>query len=545
MRGDVLQELKKQNFLKGAAILAAASIFVKIVGAIYKIPLFQDGVLGDVGTGAFQVTYSVYALILSIATAGIPVALSRMVSAAAARGSTRLVRRYFSVALPSFMLIGIVAMLVMFLFADGLSGLMNNRLAAPGIQVLAPAVFFACIISVYRGYAQGFENMIPTAVSQIVEVICKMAIGLAVAMWFVSMSYEPHIVSAGAITGVTIGLGLCVPPLVWYKRKLDRGLGTAEGSVKLPSGLSIFGSLMKVSIPITLSASFMSIMAVIDNSVVLGRLQSAFLFTEEEALALFGVYTRGLTIYNLPPALIVPVAVSIIPAIAAALAKEDKDEAGSIMRSSIKLHNLLAMPACAGVMVLAGPILLALYNESRENAVTMLIILGAASFFVCLQHITMAILQANGHERIAMLTFPVGAVLRIMLSYFLVGNPNVGIVGTPIGNLACFMVISALNIVFIMTRVKHRPKLSDTFLKPLLCTAAMAAAAYLVYELVYRLGYNLVGAGRFAVSLYLAAAIFAAVIVYVILVIVTRTVTMEDMKLVPKGEKLAEILRIK
>jgi len=289
----------------------------------------------------------------------------------------------------------------------------------------------------------------------------------------------------------------------------------------------------------------MSIMAVIDNSIVLGRLQTAFLLTEEEALALFGIYTRGLTIYNLPPALIVPVAVSIIPAIAAALARENKSEAGSIMRSSIKLNNLLAMPACAGVMVLAGPILLALYRESREIAVTMLIVLGAASFFVCLQHITMAILQANGHERIAMLTFPVGAVLRIMLSYFLVGNPDIGIVGTPIGNLACFVAISALNIVFIMTRVKHRPKLSDTFLKPLLCTAIMTAAAYFVYELVSRLGYSIIGDGRVAVSLYLGVAIVFAVAVYAVLVIVTRTLTMEDMKLVPKGEKLAKMLRIK
>jgi len=366
-------------------------------------------------------------------------------------------------------------------------------------------------------------------------------------MWLVSMGYEPHIVSAGAITGVTIGLGLCVPLLVWYKRKLDRGLGAPPEASKagLPGKKRVLMQILTVSIPITLSASFMSITAVIDISVVFDRLQTALLLTETEANAEFGIYTRGLTIYNLPPALIVPVAVSIIPAIAAALAKGREGEAGNILQSSIKLHNLLAMPACAGIMVLAGPILVALYNEPREVAATMLVILGAASFFVCLQHITMAILQASGYERIAMLTFPVGAVLRIALSFILVGNPDVGIVGSPIANLACFMVISALNIIFIITKIKYRPKFGRTFIKPLLCSLVMAAAAYFVYGLFYRLGAGFIGTGRFAVSAYLAASIAVSAALFVVLIVVTRTVTMEDMKLVPKGEKLARVLRIK
>ena len=136
-------ESDKQNYLKGAAILAAASIFVKIIGAVYKIPIFN--VLDDEGTGSFQITYSVYTLVLTISTAGIPAALSRLVSSASARNETNLVKRYFSVSLPAFMLIGFVAMLVMFVFADTFAGLMNNSLAAPGIRVLAPAVFFVCI----------------------------------------------------------------------------------------------------------------------------------------------------------------------------------------------------------------------------------------------------------------------------------------------------------------------------------------------------------------------------------------------------------------
>ena len=591
-----MQETKKQNYLKGAAILAAASVFVKVIGAIYKIPVMN--ILGDAGSGIFQVTYNVYSLILTVATAGIPVALSRLVSSAAARGNTRLVKRYFSIALPAFTLVGIVAMLVMFFYADGFSGLMNNSMASPGIRVLAPAVLFVCIISVYRGYAQGFGNMIPTAVSQIVEVVCKAAFGIAAAMWLVRLNYGADIVSSGAIMGVTVGLGLCIPLLVWYKRRLDRSIsaGSADNgnagvgypndagaapdddaAYELPGRLGVLWRIMKVSIPITLSASFMSIMVVIDNSIVLGRLQNALGFTEHAASALYGMYSRGLTIYNLPPALVVPVSVSIIPAIAAALARKRSGgggrvgvgakvsggakvgkgakvseggdatggEAGIIMQSSVKLVNLLAMPASAGMMVLAAPIMTALYNDPRELTSTMLIILGAASFFVCLQYVTTAILQATGHEKVAMMTFPVGAALKILLGYVLAGNPDYGIIASPIGTLACFVVISALNIAFIMARVKDRPKFSHVFIKPLLCSAAMAGAAFAVYRSAYWLFSGVLGAGRYAVAAYLGLSIIAGVAVYGLLIIATRTITMDDMKLVPKGEKLAKKLRIK
>jgi len=222
-----LQESNEQKYLKGAAILAAASIFVKIIGAIYKIPIFN--ILDDEGRGSFQVTYNVYTLILTISTAGVPAALSRLVSSANAGGKARLVKRYFSTALPAFILIGLIAMLAMFIFADAFAGLMNDSLAAPGIRVLAPAVFFACVISVYRGYAQGHENMVPTAASQVVEVVCKAVFGIAAAMWLRSMGSAMHIVSAGAIMGVTIGLGLCVPLLIWFKGKIGRGLTVNTG----------------------------------------------------------------------------------------------------------------------------------------------------------------------------------------------------------------------------------------------------------------------------------------------------------------------------
>jgi len=542
---EQIHEQRKPSYLKGAAILAVTGVFVKIIGAIYKLPLFQDGVLGDEGTGDFNITYTVFTLILAISTAGIPPALSRLISAANVQGNTALKKRFFSVALFAFLLIGIASMLIMFFFADAFAGLMGNTMAAPGIRVLAPAAFFACLLAVYRGYTQGHEKMVPTAVSQIIEVISKTVFGIALALWLVYMGYELHIVSAGAIVGVTIGLGLCLPAMIWFKRKIDRGSGDDSDATELPGRFAAFAKIMKVSIPITISASFMSFMVVIDNGIVVRRLQSVLELTELEARVQYGIFSRALSIFNLPPSLVVPVSISIIPAIAAALAEKRENEAGIIMQSSLKLVNLLAMPAGAGLMVLAQPILIALYNDSRQLPANMLVILGAACLFVCLQFVTTAILQANGHERVALLTFPIGAALRIIISFILSGNPNFGVMALPISTLVCFAVITVLNILFMKARIKDGPKFSVVFIKPLLCTAVMAAAAFFAYRLLFWIGSYAIGTGRWAVAAYLAAAVLVGVAVYGVLIIVTRTVTIDDMKLMPKGEKIANLLRIK
>jgi len=544
------QEAVKTNYLKGAAILAAASIFVKIIGAIYKIPLFQDGVLGDEGSGDFQVTYSVYTLILTISTAGVPAALSRLVSAAKAKNDANLVKRYFSVAMPAFALIGLVSMLLMLIFADNFAGLMNNTMAAPGIRVLAPAVFFACIISVYRGYAQGFQNMIPTSMSQIIEVLSKAIFGITAALWLVSLGYDSPIVSAGAIVGVTIGLGLCVPMLFWQKRKLDRKITESKDDTPVDErqhkNTSVLAKVMKVSIPITLSASFMAIMVVIDNSIVLGRLQSALSIPEVEARGLFGMYSKALTIYNLTPSLVVPVSISIIPAIAAAIARKNSHEAKEITHSSLKIVNLIAMPAAAGLMVLASPVLVALYNDHRELSSQIMIILAAASFFVCLQYITTAILQANGYERVALFTFPIGAGVKIILAWFLAGNPSFGILASPIGTLVCFVIISALNIIIIKIKVNDsKPEFIKVFAGPVLCSTIMAGSIFAINTFITQFISGKFGSGRLEAVIFLTSTIFIGIIIYFVLILVTRTITRDDIKLIPKGEKLAKILRLR
>ena len=538
-----MHESKKQNYLRGAAILAAASILVKIVSAIYKMPI--QNVLGEEGSGHFQITYNIYMFILAISTQGIPVALSRLISAAEATGRTQLTKRYFSVAMPAFIVIGIIFSSVMAIFANELAGFFENSLAAPGIRVMAPAIVFVCIISVYRGYAQGHGNMVPTAISQVIEVVVKTIFGLVAAWLLLKAGQESHIISAGATVGVTAGLGLAIPLLAVYKRKTDRTqyLGdTADAA--LPSKSAALKQILKVSVPISLGSAFMSVLTLLDSKVVLGQLKSGLGMLEAEAVAQYGIYGRGLSIYNVPSALIVPISISVIPAIAAALASGRKREAAGIMESSVKLANLIAMPAGIGISVLSAPIYGVFYGDFvGETGPRILAFLGIAAFFVCLQIMTTALLQATGNERVPMITYAIGGVLHIVMDYFLV--PRLGIVGSPIGTITCYGTIAVLNLIFVMVRVKEKPKLAVGFLKPLLCAAVMGVAARAVYELTFKLLSGSLGVSRIVMTLYLGAAIVVAVIVYAVLIIATGTLTKEDMTLLPKGEKLARLLRIK
>ena len=543
-----MSDTTKQSYMRGAAILAATAVIAKIISGLYKIPLFS--MLDNSTAGYYQVSYTIYMLLIAISTAGIPIALSRLVSSASAMNNKRLVRRYFSVSLPTFALLGLVLMLLVFRFADNLAGLFYTPNAASGIRILAPAIFFGCVVAVYRGYTQGHSNMLPTAVSQLIEVVCKIVFGLSLAWYLISNNYDNTAVAAGAIAGVAIGLAIGIPVLMYFKRKTDRVLHMTAYATEqdAASRRTVLAQVLKVSIPITLSAAFISLMTMIDTIIVKGRLIDSAGFTQDSSDALFGIYSKGLTLLNLSSALIVPIAISIIPVIAAAITKHQHAEAREVTESSLKLTNILALPAGIGISVLAYPIYAVLYPSNDSAMITgakILTLFGVASYFVCMQLITTAILQANGHEKVPVLSYAVGGLIQITIDYILVSNPNINILGSPVGTLSCYLSITLVNLIFIMIKVKSKPNFAKIFIKPLLCTAVMGVAARAVYELLHKLGSEALGSGRLALALYMTVAIVAAVIVYFILIIATKTITREDMRYIPKGNKLAKFLKIK
>ena len=532
---------KKQSFLGGAAILASAVVIVKLIGAVYKIPL--GNIIGDEGKAHFTVAYNIYNLLLTVSTAGLPLAISKLTSEAHALGRENEKRKLFRTAIWLFFVLGLVLSLFMFFGAAQLAGFMNDSLAYWSIKALAPAVFCVCLLACMRGYTQGQGNMKPTAISQVLEAICKLAIGLSLAWYFLRLGHGVEISAAGAILGVTVGTVLSMFFLIFYlltHRDRTESLDVPESS----------GTLMKkvltIGIPITLSNSAMSIITLIDSKIVLGRLGGISGLLPDSPTALYGQYTFGMDLINLPPSFVYPVTMSLIPFAAAAVARKDHEGANRIISSAFRLIAILAIPAGVGLSVLSGPILLTLYPAQQASATAAgphLRVLGIACIFICIMTLTNAILQSYGHERIPICTMLAGGVTKIVLNYILVGNPDINIHGAPVSTLCCYMVIVALNLFFVWKYSPEKPRYLQLFTKPVIASVLMGGAAWAVYGFASRLlaGHSAYGANALATML----GILAGVAVYAVLVVAMRILRAEDVKSVPHGERLVKLLRLK
>ena len=533
---------KRPSFLGGAAVLAAAVAIVKIIGAVYKIPL--GNIIGDEGKAHFTVAYNIYNLLLTISTAGLPLAISKLTSEAHALGRENEKRKLFRTAIWLFFGLGTVFSLVMFFGSAQLASFMNDPLAFWSIRALAPAVFCVCLLACMRGYTQGQGNMTPTAISQILEALCKLGFGLSLAWYFLQLGRGVELAAAGAILGVTIGTVMSMVFLIFYlltHRDRTKSLDVPESS----------GTLMKkvllIGVPITLSNSAMSIITLIDSKIVLGRLESISSLLPETPTALYGQYTFGMDLINLPPSFVYPVTMSLIPFAAAAMARKDTAGANRIISSAFRLIAILAIPAGVGLSVLSGPILRMLYPAQPEAAAAAgphLQVLGIACIFICLMTLTNAILQSYGHERIPICTMIAGGVTKIVMNYVLVGNPDINIHGAPISTLCCYLVICGLNLFFVWKYSPEKPRYFQLFAKPVVASVLMGVMAWAGYGLTLRLltgGEYTYGASALAT----VVGIGAGVVVYGILVIALGILRAEDLQSVPKGQKLIKLLHLK
>ena len=524
---------RKQNFLGGAAILAGAVAVTKVLGALYKIPL--GNLLDSQGMAHFYAAYNVYNLLLMLSTAGLPLAASRLVAQADALGHRSQTRRIFHAALLLLGAVGLLFTALMFLLPESLAGLLHDPMAAAAIRVLSPAVLCVCLTSAIRGYTQGLGDMTPTAGSQIIESACKLAVGLGLCAFLLSRGAPPETGAAGAIAGVTCGaaLGLLFLLLCLLRRGRDAGSGAVS-----PMGETM-RQLLRIGIPITVAGGGMSLMTLLDQSLVLGTLQNTLGLSLEAATELYGQYTFGMTLFVLPPSFIYPLSISLIPAITQARSRHDESAVGRLTASALRITALLAFPMGVGLSVLAEPILLLLYPavpDTARAAAPHLAVLGMASIFVCLMVATNGILQACGRERVPIWTLLSGGVLKVVTNYLMVGNPAMGIRGAPAGTLYSYALIVVLNLIAVHRCLAGRVDFFRCLWRPGLCAVVMALAARSVYALL---------AAQLSARAATVAAIALAAAVYAVLAPAVGAVTTEDLKHFKKGEKWAQRLHLR
>lgn len=579
---------KKNTFYGAAAFLTMTTILVKIIGAIYKIPL--TALLPDEAYGDFNAAYNIYTVFLTISTAGLPVALSKTVSECNALGLHNQKERVFRVALAAFLVMGSISFLCMSLFSPIVATyVLQNEKAVFAVLALSPAVLCTCC-SAFRGYAQGHLNMVPTGVSQVIEALCKMVLGLALAMLILNSAIQPEdtrdrLAAAGALVGVSIGaiLSLCYLVVNHIRTKRREKVVATDRPDK--SG-TILLRMLKLAIPISLASCTLSVVNLIDTGLVQSQLQSVFsamgdglsgvsnsvlgIFPKAEALfqenmanwqadvlvnpgttldpvldsarTLYGIYSKTMSVYNLPFNLMVPFTACIVPGVSACIARRDGRGARRTTESALRISALVALPCGFGLLTLGGPIinLLTVGNVDVSIAGPLLSILGIASIFVCIQVVASSILQANGIVNLPIITMVIGGVCKVLVSYTLVGNPKIMIYGAPIGTLTCFVVVGVLNLLIIKRMVPHPPRYHLVFIKPLIASAIMGAAAWASHGLLSR-----VFSGSFLMNAAATAgAILVGVAVYAILVVLLRVLSKDDLEMMPKGDKIAKLLHI-
>ena len=324
-----MAKTKGQNYMHGAAILTVGVIIMKILGFFYKIPL--GNILGDEGYSMFLSAYNIFFIFFTLATAGLPVALSRLVAEADANGRARQEQKLFRVALTTFTVLGLVFAAILFFFPRWLAEVyLENPDAAPSVRAMAPAILLVCMVSAYRGYCQGNGNMLPTTVDEVLEVLFKVAAGLVIAV-LVLRAYEGRpdalpMGSAGAIFGVSVGSAVSLLYMVIYKRRHYTALAAPytagihdpndvpEDDDEVDSAGTIVKNIFSIGVPIALGACIMALLNSIDSKLCMNRLQSAAGFNYQQAKVLYGVYGKAQTLFNLPAAFITPLTISIVPA---------------------------------------------------------------------------------------------------------------------------------------------------------------------------------------------------------------------------------------
>ena len=534
--------MANSKILKGTAILGIAGIFVKILGAVFRIPL--TALIGTEGMAYYGYAYPLYSLFLVIATAGIPVAISRMVSEKIAYNDFSGAQRVFRVSRWLLLAIGVFAFAVCFFGAELIAKYVSKDMGAVlPIKAIAPALIFVPVMSAYRGYFQGRQNMNPTAISQFIEQIFRVAVGLILASVMVAQGLE--MAAAGATFGATVGsiAGLLIIMLIYalnkkainYHIRQSRQIHTERR--KKEKTMAIVKRILIIAIPITIGASILPLVNFADSAIVTRRLLDGG-FTDVEARELWGQLSGYCnTMVGLPQVLTQAVAVAMVPAIAAAYKLRNRAEIDENINLGMRISMIIGMPCAAGMIALAEPILLLLFSSEAASAISaaptlMVMCLGVP--LMALLQTTNGILQGVNRQVLPMKNLAIGAVAKIILTYVLVAIPSLNIKGAAIGSVFVYGIALILNLRDMKRYTKVRVDFMLTYIKPTAASVIMGVCAFASYKILFgALGSN---------SLATLGAVVVGVIVYAVLILATKAITKEEIGRLPKGGKLVKIL---
>ncbi len=578
-----------KTFFKGAAVLSLSMVVVKLMGFLDKILInnlfaYLGPEYASVGSGLYSNAYELYIPLFTIATAGFPIAISRLISESIAQKRYKDVKQIHKVSIPFFAIMGTVCFVIMFVGSFFYIHVIESPYSLYAMLMLSPAILFGCLISIYRGYFEGQRNMVPTAISEIIEAGSKLVFGLVIAYLIMVNTFKEYQTKntvfgltfsganadeqamntilafsvAGAISGIVIGsFGAFLYLKLRYKVGGD-GIPEEyyESSVDARTKKETFIRIFKTAIPIGLTALIMNLGTWIDSIVIqkvlygMAEINGDALISQYKVIgadlttnlelknvhtALWGCYGAALPLMQMITAVTQVFGTAAMPNVASAWTKNNKSELKTAIESVLRITMLFALPAGLGLSALSGPIMDLVYTDPNVAIIggKVLSVMGITGIFIAMVTPVCSMLQGIGRVDLPLKIYAIGITLKVCTTWMFVSNVNINIQGGSAGSLVAYSVMFLIAIYMLIKHSGVMPNLVSIIVKPLVSAVACAATAYFVQMLLS----NYLG-----VFLSTVISILAGCLVYVILLLILRTFTKNDLNFLPKGKNIVTFL---
>ena len=532
---------KKNSFYIQGTILAAASILTRIMGIAFRIPLTR--IIGDEGIGAYSNAYEIYNLALLLSTYSIPIAVSKLVSARESKKEYINSFRVFKTAMIFSAAAGALAALVTFFGAEFFSvALFKSVSSAIPLKFLAPTIFVFAIMGVLRGYFQGKNTMLPTAISQLLEQLFHVVIGLVAAIIFMKMYAESEFKVAygaaggtfGTLVGAVISLMFLGAIFFMYYPTLKRRFRKDSGAVT-----EDYQTLLKLVLitifPIILNQTLYSVSGTLD-SVLLNSVLDSKGFSEEARLVLWGRYSSKYRLLaNLPLSIASAIGVAVVPNIVRAHTENNQRLLYEKTAQAVKFNMMIAIPCAFGLAVLAKPIMFVLFNDTTEMT-PLLMQLGALAIVLYAYSTT----TSNVLQGLSMMHYPVihaaaGIIVYVSIDYILLSFFDMGVYALIVGHTVFPLIVSLFNWLRIQMEIGYKQEVLRTFLMPTVCSAVMAVISYFFYLGMYTITKSEI--------ISLIVTIVLAACIYFLLMILTRTLSEKEIYDLPMGGRIVRLAK--
>ena len=596
MNNDSLSKNTSKTFVKGAMIMTVSMVVVKLLGMFYKIFLYRmyagyDDIAGfsmkSVGNGLLSNAYEVYTPLFALATAGFPIAVSRLIAESIAQKRYRDVEVVYKTSKKFFLVMGTVCFALMIGVSFIYVQMISQPLSIYAMMTLAPSVFIGCLVSIYRGYYEGQRNMFPSAASEVIEMLVKVVTGLLMG-WLVvkigmnelldkgtvfGQSFSSMTIAmqtllaysvAAAIAGIALGslFAFLFLRIYYARHKFSVPDDMMRDSIDARTQRETFKILIRTAIPIIISAFIVNVSTTIDSVVIQNVLYNTSQTNPDGLIAqfdpqykdmiyamihpaageevnihtsLWGCFAAALPLLQLVTTVTQVFGTSALPNVTTAYTSGDKNELKTSMETVLKLTMMFTIPAGLSMFALSRPIITLLYGGGFEADVetSILRIMGFSCIAVAASTPVMSMLQSIGKMSIPLILSCISMVIKIATNYLFVSMVELNVTGAAIGTLVSFTFVFIVGLFLLVKYSKVRPDLVSTILKPLIGAVLCAATAFGVYTLLNRF-----------VSYFIAliAAIIVAVIVYILTLMLIRTFRKEELLMLPKGNNIVTIL---